>query len=122
LLRKRIKSALSAEKDYSEIPEHRQLSTVPSIEHIKNVCAAQFGIDVADLKKDGRGGHGKPRTLAIALCRLLGGYPLKEIGMAFGGISYTGVSSEIARVRQRLENDPLFARLVSETQKKLKGQ
>ena len=33
--------------------EYRQLSTVPSIEPIEIVGVAQFGIEVADLKKDG---------------------------------------------------------------------
>jgi chromosomal replication initiation ATPase DnaA len=48
------------------------------------------------------------RTVAMALCRLLGGYPLRKIGAAFGDVSYTGVATAVARVRKRRQQDDYF--------------
>ncbi len=41
----------------------------------------------------------------MTFCRLLGGYPLREIGTAFGDVSYTGAASAVARVCKRPRQD-----------------
>ena len=121
LFREQLRSYLSADSDYTEVPGKRYLNKVPSIETIKDVCARHYGVNPEILVQDGRRGPGEIRTIAVGLCRLIGGHSLKEIGTAFGGMSYMGVSSAVSRVKKRREKDNDFNRGVSEIEQKLKS-
>ncbi|MCP4936406.1 MAG: hypothetical protein GY927_19935 [bacterium] len=121
LFREQIRGYFSADSDFSEIPEKRNLTKVPSIEIIMDVCACHYGVKPEVFLQDGRRGSGEIRTIAIGLCRLIGGHSLKEIGTAFGGMSYMGVSSAVSRVKKRREKDNDFNRRVSEIEQRLKS-
>ena len=120
--RERLQGYLSAGLDYSEIPEKRYLNKVPKIETIIDVSARQYGVNPEVLVQDGRRGQGEVRTVAIGLCRLMGGYSLKEIGTAFGGMSYMGVSSAVSRLKKRREKDTDFNRWVVNIEQKLQSR
>lgn len=120
--RDQLRGYLSADSDDTEVPEKRYLNKVPSIETIMAVCARHYGVKRDVLVRDGRRGSGEIRTLAIGLCRLIGGHSLREIGTAFGGMSYMGVSSAVSRVKKRRKNDSDFNRRVSEIERRLKSR
>jgi len=103
-----------------EIAEREALNYVPSIDEIKEVCSAYYGVSNQDLMRDGRGRESEARTVAMALSRLIGGYRLTDIGEAFGGISYMGVSSTVARVKKRRSDDRRFAQELVEIEDVLK--
>ncbi len=106
--RQQVEAYLDSDQDFSEMPQRRQLAETPSIEAIMQVCQAYYGVDRVTLCRDGRGRMSEARTVAIALCRLVGGHPLREIGVAFGELSYTGVASAVSRVRKRRQQDARF--------------
>jgi chromosomal replication initiation ATPase DnaA len=122
LFREQIRGYLSADSNYTEVPEKRYLNKVPSIETIMDVCARRYGVKPEVLVQDGRRGPGEIRTIAIGLCRLIGGHSLKEIGTAFGGLSYMGVSSAVLRFKKRREKDNDFNRWISEIEQRLKSR
>ncbi len=122
LFQAQLRGYLSAGLDYDEVPEKRYLNKVPSIETIMDVCARHYGVKPEMLVQDGRRGPGEIRTIAIGLCRLIGGHSLKEIGKAFGGMSYMGVSSAVSRIKKRREKDNDFNRLVSKFEQRLKSR
>ena len=86
------------------------------------MSARQYGVKPEVLVQDGRRGQGEVRTVAIGLCRLMGGYSLKEIGTAFGGMSYMGVSSAVSRLKKRREKDTDFNRWVVKIEQKLQSR
>ncbi len=92
--------------------EQALVCLAPSMIEIVRVCAAHFGTPAPLLLKDGRAGAGQARSVAIAMCRSLGGYSLKEISEFFRDISPIGVSSALTRVKTLRRERPEYHRLL----------
>ncbi len=101
------KLCLTKNFDTMEIPEARQLINRPTIVKILRQVSLYFGIEQSRLIKSlrGRDKQNLPRSIAIALCRNIGGYSLKEIAKEFGVAHYSSISISIRRLMQALNNN-----------------
>jgi len=101
------KLCLSKNFDTLEVPDARQLMSRPTIISIINQVAIFFGVERQRLVQSRRGRcqQNLPRSIAIALCRNIGGYSLKEIAREFGVSHYSSISISIRRLMQTLNSD-----------------
>ncbi|HYW92113.1 MAG TPA: transposase [Gammaproteobacteria bacterium] len=112
-------AAMQARKD---VPPARRLTRRPRIEEITEAVRQEYGVSFGQLHRDGRGHpDAEPRAVAMALCRLSGGHPLREIAEAMGGCSAAGVSKAVARLRERMAGDPSLALRVAALQRRLRA-
>ncbi len=93
--------------DTLEVPDAKQLLNRPTIDTIINQVSLFFDIKRQKLTDShrGRGQQNLPRSIAIALCRNIGGYSLKEIAQHFGVGHYSSISVSIRRLMHVLNNN-----------------
>lgn len=94
------------------VPVSAELAGRPSVARILKATAEAFGVSEVSLREEGRGRGNLPRGVAMALCRKVGGLPLKGVAEAFGVASYTTVSVCGTRLARRMERDPGLKRRV----------
>lgn len=105
-----------------EVPPARRVLRRPRIEEILEAVRQEYGVPFARLHRDGRGHpDAEPRAVAMTLCRLAGGHPLREIADAMGGCGTAGVSKAVARLRERMATDPALALRVAALQRRLRA-
>ncbi len=106
-----LKVYLNDKTNWNEIPQRRFLVDMTPIETIVSYCAQHYGVAAGELLIQRRGKFSEPRSVAMALAKSLGNHRLKAISDYFG-ITYSAVSSAIARVRKRRSANRDFDRLV----------
>lgn len=102
------KLCLKQEYDMQEVPDAKLLSSRPEIVAIIKQVSNFFGVDKNTIiqSRRGRSQRNIPRSIAIALCRNIGGYSLKEIAKVFGVSHYSSISVAIRRLKLvTIEND-----------------
>ncbi len=116
-IRKKVGTGL----DDPEFSQRRLLANSPDIEAIVQQTAEVFGVEPETLYQErrGRGRGNTPRTVAMALCRTLGGYPLKEIAEEFGVGHYSSVSVAASRLKAHMVDDHKLTRQVEQLRKRL---
>ncbi len=104
-----MKERFFAAKVSMEVPEAKMLSPI-SIESIKVVVSAYYGVKEADLYVVRRGVTNEPRNVAVYLARTLRGESLQEIAKQFQIKTYSTAGSVVGCVKARLQEDGAFAR------------
>lgn len=102
---------LNAKRLYGEIPEGKRLKDEINNETIKKAVKTAFKINEKELVACKRGKENIGRMLAIGLIRECSGYPYREIGQMFGGISYKSAAKYYERVKKRCITDKAFKKL-----------
>jgi chromosomal replication initiator protein len=94
----------------------------PSIETIKEIVAAHYGLTVDELVSASRAARvAWPRQLAIHLARELTDASLAAIGSAFGGRNHATVLHACRRVAERSSQDQQTAVDITELARELRG-
>ena len=106
---KEIEKFLQGQSLSPEVSGVRTLRKPPSISAIQEICATYFRIKKRDLIRSRARLPNNPRDFAIYLSRMTGGYKLTEISRQFGGMSYSGVSKAIGRLRLKIKTDKKMA-------------
>ena len=98
----------------SEIPEHKNIRSLPTLEEISAVVSGYYRINPAEIKMTKRGDKNIPRKLFMYLSQHQGQYDQKSIAGYLGNLSVTAVSKSNlllelqqgrdARLRQGLED------------------
>jgi len=89
---------------------------------LKTVCN-YYGVSVEELILVRRGVVNEPRDVAIFLLRTVCGEPLLSIGEEFGMTRYSSVSSAVARVKKRQQEDRKLQNRLFDIKKRMeKGQ
>ncbi len=104
-----------------EVPDAQRLQLRPSLHEIVRETARHFGVAEAALYRHGKGRGNLPRTVAMALCRRPGGYPLKDIAQVLHVGSYTSVSVAARRLGERLREDEPLQKQVDDLKKRRFG-
>ncbi len=93
--------------DLDEVPQAKEFIEKPSIANIIKAVAEEFSVSMESIRlsKKGRGNSNMPRSVALCLCRKLGGHSLKTIAKEFKINHYSAVSVAIKRLNQCLEQD-----------------
>ncbi|VAW77521.1 hypothetical protein MNBD_GAMMA12-1485 [hydrothermal vent metagenome] len=101
------KLCLNKHFDTLEVPDAKQLLNRPTINTIINQVSLFFGVERQRLTNShrGRGKKNLPRSIAIALCRNIGGYSLKEIAKNFSVNHYSSISVSIRRLMRALNSN-----------------
>lgn len=100
----------------TEIVGDKLILTPPSIESIIKDVASYFNIKPEKIFHSSPGVKNHARSIAIYVCRELGGFQLREIGKAMGGVTYKGISNAIYRIK----SDKNQLRLANFLAKKIK--
>jgi chromosomal replication initiator protein len=91
-------------------PRSREADAKLPISEIQRAVAVHFRVSVNDLISPARSARfAIPRQIAMYLARELAGYPLHEIGAAFGGRNHTTVVHACAQVSRRVAKDTEFS-------------
>ncbi|MFQ5683981.1 MAG: transposase [Candidatus Binatia bacterium] len=107
----------SAEVD-GEKPESRRVFGW-EIEEIVRATAKVYGKTVLDLRVKRRGEQNEARSMAMYLCRTLGGHKLTEIGKVVGLEKYSSVSTAYLRVKERMGRERRLTRRAREIENQL---
>ncbi|MBI4481851.1 MAG: chromosomal replication initiator protein DnaA [Acidobacteria bacterium] len=84
-----------------------------SIDRVKEVVAAHFNLQAADLKaKNNSQAIAEPRQIAMYLCKELTDSSLPRIGREFGGKHHTTVLHSIRKVQNLVRCDAAFQKLI----------
>jgi len=90
-------------------PESRRVFAL-GIEEIARATAREYGKQLEDLRRRGRGEENEARSMAIYMCRLLGGHKHGEIGKVMGLEKTSSVSSACLRMKARVAAERKFGR------------
>jgi chromosomal replication initiation ATPase DnaA len=82
-------------------PESRRVFGL-GIEEIVRETAREYKIVAEDLRRRGRGEASEARSMAMYLCRVLGGHKHGDIGKAMGLEKTSSVSSACLRMKSRM--------------------
>jgi len=85
-----------------EKPESREVFGL-GVEEITRVTARVYGKRLEELKRRRRGQENEARSMAMYLCRTLGGHRHSEIGRVLGLEKTSSVSSACLRMKARVE-------------------
>lgn len=109
--RRRVKQRYRSGEPDREVAAVKRLVPPPSINRIRAETARQFGVTEAAIGESsrGRGMINLPRGVAIALSRMVGGYPLAAIAQQFGLGHYSSVTKAVRRLRDRAETDTRYS-------------
>jgi len=88
-----------------EIPTHKQIANIPSLEKITQVITRYYHIDNSDLKMSKRGKRNIPRMAFIYLAQRFGQKDLLSISSALGNIGAAGVSRSCRVLCKLLSED-----------------
>jgi putative transposase len=91
-----------------DVPELRQMRSLPSIEQIVLLTANHYGVAEDQLRRStrGRGVKSPARSVAMYLCQEVASKSLSEIAAGFNLASYASAGSSIRSVRLKLTEDP----------------
>ncbi len=103
-----MKERFFAAKVSTEVPEAKMISPI-SIESIKSVILAYYGVDEAELYAVRRGLTNEPRNIAVSLARTLRGDTLQEIATQFQINTYNTTGSVVGCVKARIQENGDFA-------------
>ncbi len=92
-----------------EKPESRRVFGL-GIEEIARATARVYGKRLEELRRKRRGQENEARSMAIYLCRTLGGHKHSEIGSVLGLKKTSSVSSACLRMKARVEAERTIAR------------
>ena len=92
-----------------EKPESRSVFGL-GVERIAGATAKVYGKGVEELRRKRRGEENEARSMAIYLCRTLGGHRHSEIGRVLGLDKTSSVSSACLRMKARVEVERKIAR------------
>ncbi len=98
----------SAEVD-GEKPESRRVFGW-EIEEIVRATAKVYGKTVLELRVKRRGEPNEARSMAMYLCRALGGHKLTEIGKVVGLEKYSSVSTAYLRIKEQMGRERRLSR------------
>jgi len=88
-----------------DIPAHKQIESIPSLEKIAQVITSYYQLDNSDLKKSKRGEGNIPRMAFMYLAQRFGQYDLLSISSKVGNIGAAGVSRSCRVFCKRLSED-----------------
>jgi REP element-mobilizing transposase RayT len=94
-----------------EVPESRSVFGF-GLEEIVEATARAYGKRVKELLRRRRGRQNEARSMAMYLCRTLGGHKLVDIGKLLGLEKYSSVSSACLSMKGRPEREKRLARRV----------
>ena len=94
-----------------EKPESRRVFAL-GVEQIAQVTAKVYGRQLEELRRKRRGKENEARSMAMYLCRTLGGHKHSEIGRVLGLDKTSSVSSVCLRMKARVEVERKLARRV----------
>ena len=89
----------------NEIPAHKQIENIPSLEKIRQVITRYYHIDSSDLKKSKRGEGNIPRMAFMVLAHRVGQNDLLSISSTLGNIGVAGVSKSCLVFCKRMGED-----------------
>ena len=92
-----------------EKPESRSVFGL-GVERIAGATAKVYGKRLEELRRKRRGEENEARSMAIYLCRTLGGHKHSEIGRVLGLDKTSSVSSACLRMKARVEVERKIAR------------
>lgn len=93
----------------------------PSIDTIKRLCAAHFGVTETDLISARRDKQTVvARHAAILLAREMTGHSMPVIGRLFGNRDHTTILSAVRSMQDRIRNDPTVAESVNDLRQLLR--
>ena len=101
-----------------EKPESRRVFGL-GIEEIARVTARVYGKRLEELRRKRRGEENEARSMAMYLCRMLGGHKHGEIGKVLGLEKTSSVSSVCLRMKARVEADRRIGRRAQRIEKEL---
>ena len=90
-------------------PESRRVFGL-GIEEIARATAREYKTRVEDLRRRGRGEANEARSMAMYLCRVLGGHKHSEIGKVLGLEKTSSVSSTCLRMKARVAAEKKVSR------------
>jgi REP element-mobilizing transposase RayT len=102
-----------------EKPESRQVFGL-GVEEIARMTARVYGKRLEELRRKRRGEENEARSMAMYLCRSLGGHRHSEIGRVLGLEKTSSVSSACLRMKARVEVDRKIARRARRIEEELR--
>lgn len=102
-----------------EKPESRRVFGL-GIEEIARVTAKVYGKRLEELRRKRRGEENQARSMAIYMCRMLGGHKHSEIGKVLGLEKNSSVSSVCLRMKARIKADRRIGRRGRRIEEELK--
>ncbi len=120
--RERVRKEYGSGKTGREVAAAKRIVSPPTIDRVREVTARRFGVAATALSESarGRGRSNLPRGGAIALSRMIGGYPLEQIARQFGLGHYSSVTAVVRRLRRRAAIDPRYASQIVAIEKALR--
>ena len=116
----KIKNRYFGSKRHREIPQTKHLE--PDIKDIKQIVSKTYKVTTDSLLKSRRGIQNEPRNVAIYLARSYTGKKLEDIGIEFNIDKYSTVSSIIAKIRDRKNDDKSLAKRIAQIEQIIKNQ
>ncbi len=106
---------LGGRTHHIDIPELKNVRTLPSLDAIVAATARHFDVDEAEIwtSRRGRGVVSPGRSVAMFVCQQVGDMRLREIADAFGLASYASAGSTIRQIKGRIAKDKALANRVS---------
>ncbi|GEM_PF-9946 len=89
-------------KNYSEIPQQKELLSSPTISQIISLVSQVYEIPRETLLRRGSKKYAQPRSVAMYLCRNLGGQTLNDIAATFGNCGYAAISNAVSKIKNKL--------------------
>jgi putative transposase len=102
-----------------EKPESRRVFGL-GVEEIARATAKVYGKRLEALRRKRRGEENEARSMAMSLCRSLGGHKHGEIGRVLGLEKASSVSSACWRMRARVGAEERIARMVRRIERELR--
>ena len=99
-IRKRLRQ--KEEKSYFEIPEAKSYLRPDQASCLK-IVQEIYGVEEKEILRGKRGQRNESRSMAMVVCRKIGGMRHGEIAGIFGVRSYTTVSSAIDKMKKEIE-------------------
>lgn len=96
---------LKEEHKIREIPAHKQIKTIPTIDEIIRYVSQYYGEAESVLKSSQRGHKNYPRNISIYIAKQYSQQSLQTIADGFGELSYTGISKINQRLSQELKTN-----------------
>ena len=101
-----------------EKPESRRVFGL-GIEEIARVTARVYGKRLEELRRKRRGEENEARSMAMYMCRMLGGHKHGEIGKVLGLEKISSVSSVCLRMKARVKADRRIGRRAQRIEKEV---
>ena len=102
-----------------EIPMHKKLPVMPSLQHIENGIRNYFNVTKEELLKSKPKMTNYPKLITLYLAVKLTHEKSKNIGLAFGGLSANAVSQAYHRIKQRILLDKQLKITINDIEKQI---